>query len=172
MTADVHMTLPPQPPGAPRGRTGPDRQRGDGAPAGTARSCDGRCAQVRRDRLAAVAATRALLWLGPGWHLLVDETRRVAGPLLRDELRDEHAGVDVSAARTILQLKGPHASAFSQHGCTIDLHPRAFGIGSSAQTNLAQAQVILHRHRPRHVPDLRAGLVRRLPRALAARRDG
>ncbi len=73
------------------------------------------------------------LWLGPDWHLLVDETPP-AGT----------TSVDVSAARTILELKGPHARRILEHGCTIDLHPRAFGIGSSAQTNLAQAQVILH----------------------------
>jgi sarcosine oxidase subunit gamma len=75
------------------------------------------------------------LWLGPDWHLVVD------APMEPDELRTV---VDVSAARTILELKGPHARSILEHGCTIDLHPRAFGIGASAQTNLAQAQVILH----------------------------
>jgi sarcosine oxidase, subunit gamma len=73
------------------------------------------------------------LWLGPDWHLVVD-----------DEPPAGMSTVDVSAARTILELRGPHARTILEHGCSIDLHPRAFTIGASAQTNLAKAQVILH----------------------------
>jgi sarcosine oxidase subunit alpha len=73
------------------------------------------------------------LWLGPDWHLVVDDD-----PPLGTSI------VDVSAARTILELSGPHARTILEHGCSIDLHPRAFTIGRCAQTNLAKAPVILH----------------------------
>ena len=76
---------------------------------------------------------RYLLWLGPDWYLLVDDV-----PL------SDVDGVDVSAQRTILELSGPLATAVLAHGCALDLHPRAFGPGSCAQTMLAKAQVILH----------------------------
>ncbi len=55
------------------------------------------------------------------------------------------AVVDVSANRTMLSLVGPHARATLEHGCSIDLHPRAFGTGRCAQTMLARAAVILVR---------------------------
>ena len=76
------------------------------------------------------------LWLGPDWHLVVDDDPPAAAPTV--------STVDVSAARTILELSGPHARTILEHGCSLDLHPRAFTIGKSAQTNLAKAQVILH----------------------------
>jgi sarcosine oxidase subunit gamma len=102
-------------------------------------------------RLAAVAATRTLLWLGPSWHLLVDEPGEPLEPLLRSELGDEHYSVvDVSAARTVLQLAGPCSRDVLAHGCSLDLHPEAFAVGGCAQTNLAKAQVVLHRPGPDH----------------------
>ena len=73
------------------------------------------------------------LRLGPDWHLVVDDDPPPGASI-----------VDVSAARTILELSGPHARTILEHGCSIDLHPRAFTIGKCAQTNLAKAQVILH----------------------------
>ncbi|WP_327000556.1 sarcosine oxidase subunit gamma [Dactylosporangium sp. NBC_01737] len=104
---------------------------------------------VAATRLAAVAATHTLLWLGPGWHLLVGESGESLEPLLRKELGDEHYSVvDVSAARTVLQLNGPRARDVLAHGCSLDLHPEAFPVGGCAQTNLAKAQVVLHRPGP------------------------
>jgi sarcosine oxidase subunit gamma len=58
--------------------------------------------------------------------------------------RDEHVSVtDVSAQRTTLLVGGPRARDLLAHGCSLDLHPRAFGPGRSAQTMLARAQVVL-----------------------------
>jgi sarcosine oxidase subunit gamma len=51
--------------------------------------------------------------------------------------------VDVSANRTTMALTGPAARDVLEGGCSIDLHPRAFGTGSCAQTLLARAGVIL-----------------------------
>jgi sarcosine oxidase subunit gamma len=82
---------------------------------------------------------RYTLWLGPDWHLMVDDA----------EVPDLPAGaVDVSAQRTVLELSGPLARAVLAHGCSLDLHPRVFGPGSCAQTMLAKAQVVLHQTEP------------------------
>ncbi|WP_285698235.1 sarcosine oxidase subunit gamma family protein [Actinomadura sp. NBRC 104412] len=72
-----------------------------------------------------------VLWLGPGWYLVVDreggETELLAG------LPD---AVVVSAARTVLELSGPSARDVLSHDCPLDLHPRVFGPGRCAQTRL------------------------------------
>jgi sarcosine oxidase, subunit gamma len=82
---------------------------------------------------------RYVLWLGPDWHLVVDDA----------PVPDLPAGaVDVSAQRTVLELSGPLVRAVLAHGCSLDLHPRAFGPGSCAQTMLAKAQVVLHQTEP------------------------
>ncbi|WUI02998.1 sarcosine oxidase subunit gamma [Spirillospora sp. NBC_00431] len=81
-----------------------------------------------------------VLWLGPGWYLLIGRAGRAHG--LLDGLSG--SAVDVSAARTVLELSGPSARAVLAHGCPLDLHPRAFGPGRCARTLLAQTQMILH----------------------------
>ncbi len=53
--------------------------------------------------------------------------------------------VDVSANRTLLQIRGPKARELLAHGVPIDLDVRSFGRGSCAQTLLAKAQVIIER---------------------------
>jgi sarcosine oxidase subunit gamma len=80
---------------------------------------------------------RYALWCGPGWYLVVDDPGA-------DLPIAEVSAVDVSASRTVLELTGPFARDVLAHGCAIDLHPRVFGPGSCARTNLAKAQVLLH----------------------------
>ena len=53
--------------------------------------------------------------------------------------------VDVSAQRTVLELRGPRAGAVLARGCVLDLHPRVFSPGDYAQTVLAGAAVGIHR---------------------------
>jgi sarcosine oxidase subunit gamma len=90
----------------------------------------------------------SVLWLGPDEWLLVGPPGGDAdlGSQLRDAL-GEAAGhvsiVDVSANRTTLELAGENARAALEGGCSIDLHPRAFGRGCCAQTLLARAGVII-----------------------------
>jgi sarcosine oxidase subunit gamma len=89
---------------------------------------------------------RSALWLGPDWWLVVDGPS--AGPHLEAGLRIALAGVhhsvvDVSANRTVLEVRGPLARNVLMKGCALDLHPRAFAAGRCAQTALARAQVIL-----------------------------
>ncbi|HET6503186.1 MAG TPA: sarcosine oxidase subunit gamma family protein [Amycolatopsis sp.] len=75
---------------------------------------------------------RSILWLGPGEFLAVG-----GGPL------PEGSTVDVSAARTTIELSGSDSRAVLEQGCTLDLHPRAFRAGNCAATTLARARVIL-----------------------------
>ncbi|MDP6885035.1 MAG: sarcosine oxidase subunit gamma family protein, partial [Rhodospirillales bacterium] len=55
------------------------------------------------------------------------------------------AVTDVSDARVVIRLAGSRASEVLAKGCTLDLHPRAFGPGQVAQSTLAKADVILFR---------------------------
>jgi sarcosine oxidase subunit gamma len=97
-----------------------------------------------------IASTDELdvLWLGPDEWLVLAAPGR--GPELEERLRgklSDGAGsvVDVSANRTSIELSGPHARDILEHGCSIDLDPRAFGPGRCAQTDLARSNVILVR---------------------------
>jgi sarcosine oxidase subunit gamma len=86
------------------------------------------------------------LWLGPDEWLLVGP--RAGGRDLESRIRraagDEPVSVtDVSAQRTTLLVAGPRARDLLAHGCSLDLHPRAFGTGRCAQTTLGRAQIVL-----------------------------
>lgn len=92
------------------------------------------------------AADHHALWLGPDEWLIVGPpgTEVDLVRILRSALGDRvGAVVDVSAARTTLELAGPQARAILESGCSLDLDPRAFGPASCAQTLVARAQVIL-----------------------------
>jgi sarcosine oxidase subunit gamma len=83
---------------------------------------------------------RLALWLGP------DEWLLVGPPGSRFDL-GVLAGavsiVDVSAARTTIEIGGARARDLLAHGCALDLYPSVFPAGRCAQTMLAHAQVIL-----------------------------
>jgi sarcosine oxidase, subunit gamma len=90
----------------------------------------------------------SILWLGPDEWLVVgppDGETALQAQLRHalDEAPARVAIVDVSANRTTLELRGPDARAVLEGGCSIDLHPRAFGPGRCAQTLLARANVII-----------------------------
>ena len=87
-----------------------------------------------------------VIWLGPDEWLVTGTA--LAGHELEARLREAvapHGGVavDVSGQRTTLRLGGPHSRDVLAKGCALDLHPRAFGEGTAAQTMLGQAGVIL-----------------------------
>jgi sarcosine oxidase subunit gamma len=109
-------------------------------------------AEVLGVELPAVASTYAknadttVIWLGPDEWLVTGTA--VAGPELEARLREAvapHGGVavDVSGQRTTLRLRGSASREVLGKGCALDLHPRAFGDGTAAQTMLGQAGVIL-----------------------------
>jgi sarcosine oxidase, subunit gamma len=86
------------------------------------------------------------VWLGPDEWLLTSTTE--APEELERRVRDAvvpwgGAATDVSAQRIGLRLTGPRVRDVLAKGCAIDLHPRVSGRGSSAQTLLGQAGVVL-----------------------------
>jgi sarcosine oxidase subunit gamma len=91
-------------------------------------------------------ADTTVIWLGPDEWLVTGTA--LAGPELEARLREAvapHGGaaVDVSGQRTTLRLRGAHSRDVLAKGTALDLHPRAFGEGTAAQTMLGQAGVIL-----------------------------
>ncbi|GGY15463.1 sarcosine oxidase subunit gamma [Streptomyces anandii] len=91
-------------------------------------------------------ADLAALWLGPDQWLLVGQpgTQRDLESRVRAAAGQEPVSVtDVSAQRTTVLVAGPRARDLLAHGCSLDLHPRAFGPGRCAQTTLARTQVVL-----------------------------
>jgi sarcosine oxidase, subunit gamma len=91
---------------------------------------------------------RRALWLGPDeWLVVGPENQQDA---IDEALRVGLAGafgsvVDVSANRTVLEIRGEKARDLLAHGVPIDLDARSFGPGRCAQTLLAKAQVIVER---------------------------
>ena len=88
------------------------------------------------------------LWLGPDEWLVVgpDGQQQALEQALRAGLNGAFGSiVDVSANRTLLEIRGPKARELLAHGAPIDLDARSFGAGRSAQTLLAKAQVIIER---------------------------
>ena len=53
------------------------------------------------------------------------------------------SATDVSAQRIALRLRGTRVRDVLAKGCSIDLHPRVFGRGSSAQSTIGLAGVVL-----------------------------
>ena len=87
------------------------------------------------------------LWLGPDQWLLTCPAQDAPGLIetLRAALADVHSAItDVSDGRVAFRLAGPSARDVLAKGPPLDLHPRAFGPGSCAQSLLAKASVLIH----------------------------
>lgn len=103
------------------------------------------------NRVAAVTADGLrVLWLGPDEWLIVNDDVAMAPrdveALVAEAVRPfDGSVVDVSAHRTQLELAGTGARDLLAAGCSVDLHPRVFAVGSCAQTLLARVDVILER---------------------------
>lgn len=90
---------------------------------------------------------RTALWLGPDeWLLVVPDGEELeVERALRAALAGQHfALTDVSDGRAVIGLAGARARELLMKGCSLDLHPRAFGPGRCAQTRLARAYMLLH----------------------------
>ena len=86
------------------------------------------------------------VWLGPDEWLLTSTADAPEGLEARVRAAVVPLGgsaTDVSAQRIGLRLTGLRARTVLAKGCSIDLHPRMFGRGSSAQTALGQAGVVV-----------------------------
>jgi sarcosine oxidase, subunit gamma len=91
---------------------------------------------------------RRALWLGPDEWLIVgpDGEQTALGRRLRDAFGETVGAVtDVSATRTLVEIRGSGGRDLLRHGVSIDLDARSFIRGHCAQTLLAKAQVILER---------------------------
>ena len=91
---------------------------------------------------------RRALWLGPDEWLVVgpDGEQDALEGALRNRLDDALGSIiDVSANRTVLEVRGGLARELLAHGVRIDLDARSFGPERCAQTLLAKAQVIIER---------------------------
>jgi sarcosine oxidase subunit gamma len=92
------------------------------------------------------AGTGRAVWLGPDEWLLTSTTEAPGDLEARVRAAVLPLGgsaTDVSAQRIGLRLTGARVRDVLAKGCSIDLHPRVFGRGSSAQTTLGQAGVVL-----------------------------
>jgi sarcosine oxidase subunit gamma len=93
-----------------------------------------------------IANDRRALWLGPDeWLLIVaDREREAVIGGLRRALAGQHvAVVDVSAARSVIELEGENARSLLEKGCHLDLHPRAFKPGDCLSTVMAKTNVLI-----------------------------
>lgn len=100
----------------------------------------GRCGEV------ATGHDVVVLWLSPDEFLVISQS--VAGSTLVSYLRagvseGGAAVVDLSANRTTLRLEGASARAVLEKGCPLDLHPRAFAVGTAVATGIGRVPVIL-----------------------------
>jgi sarcosine oxidase subunit gamma len=87
-----------------------------------------------------------IYWLGPDEWLIVTMADTVSDLVdrLQHALAKLHAAVnDVSGGQVALSLSGTSVRDVLAKGCTLDLHPQVFRIGSCAQSGLAKANVLL-----------------------------
>ena len=86
------------------------------------------------------------LWLGPDEWLIVtppDEQDAVADPLVEALSGVFSSVTDITGGQTLITLSGERAREVLAKGCSLDLHPRAFGEGRCAQTLVAGVGVTL-----------------------------
>lgn len=105
---------------------------------------------------AAIAGTRATLWLGPDEYLLlglepggrIEESAAAVAVALEQALAGApHALVDVSHRQFGLEVGGEHAATMLSAGCPLDLDLAEFPVGMCTRTVFAKADVVLWRTR-------------------------
>jgi sarcosine oxidase, subunit gamma len=86
-----------------------------------------------------------IMWLGPDEWLVTaaGEGAALAREVERRLANVVHGVVDVSAARAVVDLRGPGRLDVLATGCPLDLHRTKWAPGRCAQTLLARAQVLL-----------------------------
>lgn len=104
------------------------------------------------NRLArAAGAFRLAIWMGPDEWLVVDgsgDGAALESTLQAATARHGGTSVDVSAQRTLLELRGPGVPDLLSAGCSVDLHPALFAGGHAVQTMLARVDAIVGRGGP------------------------
>ena len=87
----------------------------------------------------------SLLWLSPDEFLAVCDRppARLTAELVEALQGDPGSASDLSANRTTFELAGRSARAVLEKGCPLDLHPRAFAVGSAYVTLIGAVPVLL-----------------------------
>jgi len=88
-----------------------------------------------------------VLWLGPDEWLLVTEPSQEDAlvPTLSSTLQGCFFSLtNVTDGQTMIRLTGTRAVDVLRKGCSLDLHPHAFGPGRCAQTLLAKTGILIH----------------------------
>ena len=90
---------------------------------------------------------RSFLWTGPNRYQAI--AAESEGPAIKAALPDGLQGrhrsiIDLSQARTVFRVSGPALRDFLSKGTSIDLHPRAFPVGSVVVTQVAHVGGTIH----------------------------
>lgn len=95
---------------------------------------------------AATGPDATAIWIQPG-HWLFAAPRGMEGSLAA-RAAAAFAGLaavaDQSHGRTTIAVSGPAARRVLARGCRLDLHPRAFGPGRAAATQIAHVGCLIH----------------------------
>ena len=97
---------------------------------------------------AALAGSRAALWLGPDeWLLLMpeDEAESCGAALTHALAGLPHSLVDISHRQVGLEVVGPQAAHALNAGCPLDLDGAVFPVGMCTRTLLGKAEIALWR---------------------------
>jgi sarcosine oxidase subunit gamma len=95
---------------------------------------------------AATGPEATAIWIQPG-HWLLTAPRGAEGALAvraAAEFAGRAAVADQSHGRTTIAVAGPAARGVLARGCRLDLHPRAFGPGRAAATQIAHVGCLVH----------------------------
>lgn len=86
------------------------------------------------------------LWLGPDEWMVIVEGRQPEklAAAMDESLVDVFSSVtDVTGGHIVFNVSGSKARDLLEKGCTIDLHPTAFGVRACVQTLIAKANVVI-----------------------------
>jgi sarcosine oxidase subunit gamma len=87
--------------------------------------------------------TPMVAWLGPAEWAIFAPAEQIASMIAEACSGRVHHLVDLSAGRRLWRVQGPQAKAIVAMGCSLDLHPRAFGLGRCAQSLFADVATLI-----------------------------
>ena len=83
-------------------------------------------------------------WLGPDeWLVITPPETGLLTALIQGTANRHVAVTDLTGGYTTIQISGPRVRDLLAKGTTLDLHPRSFGAGQCAQTNVGKTSVLL-----------------------------
>ena len=91
------------------------------------------------------AGNAQVLWLSPDEFLVIssEPADELTAGLVEALQGEPGSATDLSANRTTFVLRGPSARSVLEKGCPLDLHPRAFAVGTAYLTLIGKIPVIL-----------------------------